>query len=448
MQKNEHRITPTLLTLLALAVVVFLIIQAEQLVFAAPQAPMLSIPERITGLPGGTVDVPVVFSAGGTNISSLVFSIDYDESLLTFDPTPPVSITFDLPGDFVGSCTPDTGDTDGEIDCFVLDPIAPLAALPEGEILWIKFSVPDLITTTLAAVNFSANSPPASFGNTEGQSEPGTTQNGSVLIGEPTPTPTATATATIIVDNFFPLLLRQVGTQHTATPTATPKHTATTTPTATVTATATDTPTPTATEFPTETPTPTATSSPTPTATATEEIPPCSDLIINGGFEKVKAWEIPATMYTAGYSDERVRAGEWAMRTGIVIPADNIFSYSSFRQTVSIPSNAVSAKLTFWHYDISSEATFATHPVMPTGDPLTLGPQSGDVQMVIVLDAGNNWIDTLYYDLTNDKYWNWEQIDMMKYKGKTIKIQFTSFNNGSDGITAMYVDDVSLEVCK
>jgi bacillopeptidase F (M6 metalloprotease family) len=66
----------------------------------------------------------------------------------------------------------------------------------------------------------------------------------------------------------------------------------------------------------------------------------------------------------------------------------------------------------------------------------------------MVLDSGNNWIDTLYYDLSDNQKWENESIDVMKYAGKTIKIQFTTFNNGGGGVTSMYVDDVTLEVCR
>jgi hypothetical protein len=33
------------------------------------------------------------------------------------------------------------------------------------------------------------------------------------------------------------------------------------------------------------------------------------------------------------------------------------------------------------------------------------------------------------------------------HAGKTVKVHFGAYNDGWDGVTAMYVDDVSLEIC-
>jgi len=159
---------------------------------AASTGPALAIPDQVPASPGGRVTVPVNFTAHGHSISSVVFSVDYDETWLSFDPTDsdgdgiPDAVTFNVPGAFSASVTFDSTDTDGELDFSIGDFFPPLAALPDGVIVSITLDVGSPPSTTEAAVNFSQD-PPASFGSTAGQSIPGTTDNGSVLIAAQRP---------------------------------------------------------------------------------------------------------------------------------------------------------------------------------------------------------------------------------------------------------------------
>jgi hypothetical protein len=226
---------------------------------AAPLAgPGLMIPDQIQAQPGSSVVVPVTFTANGTQIASMAFSIDYNQQWLSFDPDVPNAIVMTLPsGDgFVGGCSYDAGDTDGEIDCYVLDFSEPLNALPDGVFLELILQAGNPISPVIAAVNF-ATDPSPSFGNTEGQSEaPGLIQGGSVMIGQVEMEPVGWLPLLMKADQYIP---------PTRTPTATAQNTATPTPTVTqtlppgVTLTATPTATNTQPPQPTNTPTPTAT---------------------------------------------------------------------------------------------------------------------------------------------------------------------------------------------
>ncbi len=154
---------------------------------ASPNVPMLSVPDNIPAQPAASVVVPVSFAAGGAAISSMVFSIDFDQAWLVFDPTDsdgdgvPDAVNFNLPVAFTGSVTYDAGDTDGELDFFIADVFPPLASLPDDALISITFGTGNPAAVTTAQIAFSIH-PPASFGNTSGQSVPGTTDNGSVLI--------------------------------------------------------------------------------------------------------------------------------------------------------------------------------------------------------------------------------------------------------------------------
>jgi hypothetical protein len=198
---------------------------------AAPESPLapdaspsLANPDNVPGQPGATVSLPVTFSSGGENVSSVVFSVDYDHTRLAFNPADnnsdglPDAVVFDVhpvdssKGGFSTQVIYEPGDTNGELDIAIADYATPLASLSNGVIVTVRLVVLPGPVPQTAAVNFSG-SPQASFGGVSGQSIPGVTGNGSVLInagchdhGAPTeppaatvspPPPTATATRRI-----------------------------------------------------------------------------------------------------------------------------------------------------------------------------------------------------------------------------------------------------------
>ncbi len=140
------------------------------------------------------------------------------------------------------------------------------------------------------------------------------------------------------------------------------------------------------------------------------------------------------------------------MRTGINL-ADNIHSYSSAWQAVTIPNDAASAELTFWYKPQTSEsvtsrlisnlANLANHPFENIeSDPYI------DQQMALILNEDTTHDRTLMSILSNSQDWTpSDTYDLMDYKGKTIWVAFTTYNDGSGGKTAMYVDDVVLNMC-
>ena len=158
--------------------------------FTLGDQPNLRIPSQINASSGNPVEVPIYFTPSGKSISSTTFSIDFDESCLSFDDADanldgiPDSITFTIPSTFSGGATFNAADTDGEIDFTIADLMAPLSSLPESQIAKIRFTPtcsPDPGQNILAAVGFS-NDPSASFGDNLGQNVPGTVTPGSVEI--------------------------------------------------------------------------------------------------------------------------------------------------------------------------------------------------------------------------------------------------------------------------
>ena len=423
---------------------------AEAGLLAAPlEAPGLRIPDNISSNPGSNVVIPVTLTTNGAQVASMVFSIDYNQQWLTFDPDVPDAIVLTLPPGkgFVGSCSFDASDTDGEIDCYILDFSEPLDPLPDGVFLEFILQTGNPESPVVATVNFSTD-PSPSFGDTSGQSiGAGLIESGSVMIGQIELEPVG----------WLPLLLKaEPYIPPTRTPTPTAQNTNTPTPTVTQTlppgVTLTPTPTSTATQPPqatyTATPTATATqpgNTPTPTATTN----PCDDIIVNGGFESVgDAWEIPITNYPAAYSQAKVHSGAWSMRTGIVDPDDEVVSYSDTYQEVYIPSDAESATLGFWLYPISQEAKRGyvetlLQPVGPfPGDHIL----ADDLQYVLIMVGSNYYFK--WYDKRDSQAWEYRTLSLFEFAGQTISVDFGTYNDGYGGVTAMYVDDITLSICR
>ncbi len=153
------------------------------------------------------------------------------------------------------------------------------------------------------------------------------------------------------------------------------------------------------------------------------------ELITNGGFEKTEAWVIGSTPVPATYTTERSHSGNRSMLMGIVPSLPNRFSYSSIRQVVTIPSNAVGVTLSFWYYPISQDTGF-------------------DYQMLALLDpSGVRPLEVLWRAKENAQTWQHKSFDLTRYRGQTITVYFNVFNDGCGcGTTAMYLDDVSLHV--
>ncbi|MCJ7662370.1 MAG: hypothetical protein MUO67_24760, partial [Anaerolineales bacterium] len=144
----------------------------------------LSIPTNVSGGVGDVVSVPV-FYKDGYNIDTTVFSIDFDELCLSFDPNLPGAMTFSVPADFVTKWSYNAADKDGEIDVSIYDQVYPRTTIPDGKLLTIKFTVksacmPGPGSVNHAKVGFSSD-PSASFGSF-GQSIPGYASDGFVRI--------------------------------------------------------------------------------------------------------------------------------------------------------------------------------------------------------------------------------------------------------------------------
>ena len=152
-------------------------------------SPRLTIPLGIPATPGQPVTVPVSYASNGNSISSLVFSLDYDQSLLAFDAADSDAdgiadgVVVTAPAGFQASVGYDGSDTVGELDVLIADVFPPLAALPDGALISVTLGVTPTVNTPLESPLPFAQEPQPSFGATNGSSVPGAVQDGSVLVG-------------------------------------------------------------------------------------------------------------------------------------------------------------------------------------------------------------------------------------------------------------------------
>jgi hypothetical protein len=156
------------------------------------------------------------------------------------------------------------------------------------------------------------------------------------------------------------------------------------------------------------------------------------------------------------------------MQTGIINSSINLYSYSSFQQLVTIPADAQSADLTFYLW-MESNDPGATNGVVPSASstplpfeegmlsaaglppgvlPILLSDPASDVQYVSILDQNQNLLETLVWQKKNAPGWVELKFNLLKYKGKSIYLHFGTYNDGLNGITAMFVDEVTLDICR
>jgi hypothetical protein len=140
------------------------------------------------------------------------------------------------------------------------------------------------------------------------------------------------------------------------------------------------------------------------------------------------------------------------MRTGRIDAAYAApYSYSDAWQLATIPAGATSATLNMSVFHQSTgyltEAAAPEAPP-PVGIKFTDLALSSDMSYVLVLDQYGNILEWLYRRYSdNGQVWTPLSFDLTKYAGDTIRIQFGTFNNGVSGVTAMFVDDATFDIC-
>lgn len=154
----------------------------------------------------------------------------------------------------------------------------------------------------------------------------------------------------------------------------------------------------------------------------------CREALQNGDMEADGGWIFPVTAATGGYSTDVAHSPVRSARLGITTAA-NVMATSSMRQTITLPAEGHMV-LSWYAYPLSR-------------------PRDGaDLQMASLFNANATAeLRRLWSDVRDDEMWLRCQYDISSFRGQTVTVYFGVRNNGLNGKTAMYVDDVSLQVC-
>ncbi len=154
----------------------------------------------------------------------------------------------------------------------------------------------------------------------------------------------------------------------------------------------------------------------------------CREWLQNGDMEGDTGWIFPVTAATGGYSTDVAYSPNRSARLGITTGA-HVTAMSSMRQTVSLPSEG--HMVLSWHVY-----------------PLSRPQDTADRQMAALFNAdATAELRRLWSDVRADEAWLHCSYDIGGFRGQTITVYFGVRNDGLNGKTAMYVDDVSLQVC-
>jgi YVTN family beta-propeller protein len=157
--------------------------------------------------------------------------------------------------------------------------------------------------------------------------------------------------------------------------------------------------------------------------------PECREQIGNGGFETEASWAVGQTRRPARLTKDRAHTGARSALLGIQSGETDLLSYSSVRQTVTIPTGLESATLTFWTYFLP-------------------GQDSGDRREVLLLDANDRLLKILLRATSGAASWTKHTHDLSAYAGQTVKLYLNAYNDGDgQAVAGFYVDDASLQTC-
>ncbi len=154
-----------------------------------------------------------------------------------------------------------------------------------------------------------------------------------------------------------------------------------------------------------------------------------TQLIQNGGFEtgSLIDWTAAgAIVPTVSIAEEH--SGSYSALLGSIAKPE-LNGNSDITQTITIPSSATTATLTFWYWPV-------------TNDTITYAWQEAQVQ-----NTSGATLAEVFKVASNAKAWTEVTYDLSPYIGQTVVIYFNAHGTGSSSYyVGMYVDDVSVLV--
>ncbi|MCX7669613.1 MAG: immune inhibitor A, partial [Anaerolineae bacterium] len=154
---------------------------------------------------------------------------------------------------------------------------------------------------------------------------------------------------------------------------------------------------------------------------------PCTELIQNGGFETDAAWLLGPTPQAAEYVTYARHGGNRSLLLGVA-SGTSPRSYSSARQTVTLPPTATAITLSFWFY-------------------ARLDAADNDYMELVLLTPAGAVLDRPWRSRNDSRTWNQLSFDLSRWRGRTVQVYFNVYNDGRGGTAGMFLDDVSLTAC-
>ena len=183
----------------------------------------------------------------------------------------------------------------------------------------------------------------------------------------------------------------------------------------------------------------------------------CTNLLLNPNFEGVDGWTITAANNPSIYTGEFWYSPVFSMLSGVPIgtanPFPGQFTTAEFWQptSVAIPLEATVVNLRMrllprstdlWGYHVTEQAAMDAENSLNA-------PDATESQYGHIRDAANTttlrqlfkWFPISSY------YWLYRSYDLRDFRGQTISVLFGAANDGYNGNTALYVDDVYMYYC-
>lgn len=154
----------------------------------------------------------------------------------------------------------------------------------------------------------------------------------------------------------------------------------------------------------------------------------CVELAQNGGFENDAAWLLGTAPQMPEYVTYARHGGNRSLALGITKGASQK-SYSSARQTVTIPLSANTVALSFWFNAMMAD------------------PIRGQFVELVLLAPNGTVLDKPWRSQNDSRTWNQMSFDLSRWRGRTLQIYFNVYNDGQGGTAGMFLDDVSLVAC-
>jgi uncharacterized repeat protein (TIGR01451 family) len=158
----------------------------------------------------------------------------------------------------------------------------------------------------------------------------------------------------------------------------------------------------------------------------------CKELVGDGNFDQgTTAWNLlQGPAMPAVDSEVTFNNSPHSMRLGIV-SGDNLASISAINQMIALPADANSIVLSFRYYPLYDAA-----------------PGPGDLQYVDIYNVmTGQFAGRALGTQSNERTWLTSDYDLTSLAGQTVRLVLAVNNDGVEGRSAMYVDNVSIMAC-